>query len=69
MTLLTVPTPGRCRSGTHRSSTRAPTTADTRPSDPPTLREIPWCRTSHGMTPSSARTSKAIEKPYSARPA
>ena len=68
-TLLTVPTPGRCRSGIHSSSTSAPTTIETVPSEPPMLRATPWCRTSHGITPSRARTSSAIENPYSTRPA
>ena len=36
-TLLTVPTPGRWRSGTQSSRTRAPTTIETVPSEPPTV--------------------------------
>jgi hypothetical protein len=68
-TLLRVPTPGRSRSGTQHSSTSAPTTMVTVPSDQSSRRARPWCSTSHGMTPSEARTSSAIEIPKPTRPA
>ncbi len=68
-TLLTVPRPGRCRSGTQASRTTAPTTTDDTPSVMPVLRAIPWSSTLHGISPSSERASRAMDRPYSASPA
>jgi hypothetical protein len=61
--LLTVPTPGRCRSGTQASSTSAPTTTETVPIDQSSRVARPWCSTSQGMLPSVERMSSAIEMP------
>jgi hypothetical protein len=69
MTLLSVPRPGRWRSGIQASSTSAPTTIETTPMDQPIRVDRPWCRTSHGMLPSIDRMISAIEAPYSASPA
>ncbi|MGY1984651.1 hypothetical protein ACI792_00325 [Blastococcus sp. SYSU DS0669] len=62
-TLLTVPSPGRWRSGIHASSTSAPTAIVTVPSDHPSRPASPWCSTSQGITPSAERTRSAIEAP------
>jgi hypothetical protein len=62
-TLLTVPSPGRSRSGIQASRTSAPTAIVTVPIDRSTWPASPWCSTSHGMTPSSERTSSAIDRP------
>ncbi len=58
-TLETVPSPGRCRSGTHSSSTSAPTATDTVPMLHPVSPASPWWKTSHGSSPSPARTRSA----------
>src|SRR5829696_4641135 len=68
-TLLRVPRPGRSRSGIQASSTSAPTTIVTDPSDHPSRRDSPWWRTSHGITPSEDRTISAIDTPYRTSPA
>ncbi len=68
-TLETVPSPGRCRSGIHSSSTAAPTAVSTTPMDSPVRSDRPWCRTFHGSSPSPDRTSSAELAPYRARPA
>ena len=62
-TLLTVPSPGRCRSGIQASSTSAPTTIATVPIDQPSRPARPWCSTSQGMLPSVERSMSAIETP------
>ncbi len=58
-TLETVPSPGRWRSGIHRSSTAAPTMIDTTPMLSPVSSASPWCSTFHGSRPSPAATSSA----------
>ena len=55
--LLTVPTPGRSRSGIHSSSTARPTRIDHVPIGIPVCRESPWCSTSHGTRPYPPSTS------------
>ena len=62
-TLLTVPSPGRWRSGIQQRSTSPPTTTVTVPSDHPSRWDRPWCSTSHGMLPSADRIISAIEAP------
>ncbi|MFD0491581.1 hypothetical protein ACFQ0O_36125 [Saccharopolyspora spinosporotrichia] len=62
-TFATVPMPGRCRSGTHSSSTTAPVRAVTAPKVQPISRARPWCSTSQGPRPSPARTMKAMLVP------
>lgn len=68
-TLEKVPSPGRCRRGTHSSRTSAPTATDTVPMLHPVRWASPWWNTSHGSSPSPARTRNAELAPYSARPA
>lgn len=58
-TLDTVPSPGRWRSGIHRSSTAAPTMIDTTPMDSPVSSARPWCSTFQGSRPRPASTSSA----------
>ena len=51
-TLLTVPTPGRCRSGIQQQQhERADDDRDRCRASQPRWRARPWCSTSHGMTP------------------
>jgi len=69
MTLHSVPMPGRCRSGIHSSSTSAPTMITQVPVGIPVRRDSPWCRTSHGSTPSPANSSMESLIPYSTSPA
>jgi hypothetical protein len=59
--LLTVPSPGRWRSGIQPRRTSAPTTIVTAPIDQPVRSARPWCSTSHGMLPSVDRSRNAIE--------
>ena len=66
--LARVPTPGICRSGIQRSSTRKLTITTTVPMLRPVLAAIPWWNTSHGSRPSPARINIARETPYRARP-
>ena len=63
MTLAIVPMPGRLRSGIQASSTATPTTADAMPMVIGVRSASPWWNTSHGSSPSPARTIIAIEKP------
>jgi hypothetical protein len=56
-TLPSVPRPGRCRSGIQSSSTATPTMIAQVPVGTPVRRARPWCSTSHGSTPSPARSS------------
>jgi hypothetical protein len=67
-TLHSVPMPGRCRSGTHSSSTATPTMTDHVPVCSPIRRASPWCSTSHGSTPSPASSSIESLTPYSTSP-
>ena len=69
ITLHSVPSPGRCRSGIHSSSTSAPTMIAQVPMGIPVRRDSPWCRTSHGSTPSPASSSMESLIPYSTSPA
>ena len=69
ITLHSVPRPGRCRSGIHSSSTAAPTMIAQVPVGIPVRRDSPWCSTSHGSTPSPARSSIESLIPYSTSPA
>jgi hypothetical protein len=62
-TLLTVPSPGRWRSGIQASSTSAPTRIDTTPMVQPSRSARPWCSTSQGMLPSVDRMISAMEAP------
>jgi len=55
-TLLTVPSPGHCRSGIQPSSTTAPTRIETVPIASPVWKAMPWCSTSQGSRPSPERT-------------
>ena len=55
--------PGRSRSGIQSNSTKAPTTIEMTPIDPPMVRAIPWWKTSQGMLPNSERIISAIENP------
>jgi len=55
-TLLTVPRPGRCRSGIQPSSTTAPTRIETVPMARPVCVAMPWCSTSQGSRPNPERT-------------
>jgi hypothetical protein len=68
-TLHSVPRPGRCRIGIHSSSTAAPTMIAQVPVARPVRRASPWCRTSHGSTPSPASSSIESLIPYSTSPA
>src|SRR5690348_11164607 len=68
-TLLTVPSPGRCRSGIQPSSTITPVAMVMVPNETGTNRAMPWCSTSHGMLPSCDRRNRAMLTPYRARPA
>jgi hypothetical protein len=63
ITLLTVPIPGRWRSGIQSSSTITPTTIVTVPNDKPVSRATPWWKTSHGMVPRCASTMSAMLTP------
>src|SRR5579884_169516 len=56
-TLLSVPMPGRCRSGIQSKSTATPTRIAHVPIARPKVRESPWWKTSHGSSPRPARTS------------
>ncbi len=67
-TLLTVPNPGRCRSGTQASSTSAPTAITAQPNRMPSTRATPWFSTSQGDRPSLAWTISAMLTPNAARP-
>jgi hypothetical protein len=67
-TLHNVPNPGRCRNGSHASSTIAPTMIDHVPVCIPIRGASPWCSTSQGSTPSPASSSIASLTPYSTRP-
>ena len=67
-TLLTVPTPGRCRSGIQNSRTAAPTMMVRVPISRPACRARPWWKTSHGSRPSPERTCRAPDRPYSHSP-
>ena len=67
-TLLTVPRPGRSRSGIHSSSTTIPVRIVTMPNEMPVESETPWCSTSHGMLPSSERTTIAMLTPNRTSP-
>ena len=61
MTLETVPSPGRWRSGIQRSRTSAPTMQTHMPVPRPMRRDRPWWKTSHGSAPSPAsRISAAL---------
>ena len=62
-TLLTVPRPGICRSGIQASSTHAPVMITTVPNDSPVWFAMPWWNTSHGSSPSPARSWKAMLVP------
>jgi hypothetical protein len=62
-TLLTVPMPGRCRSGIHSSSTTAPVAITTVPNDTGRCLATPWWNTSHGSRPSRARIISAMLVP------
>ncbi len=62
-TLLTVPSPGRWRSGIHSSSTAAPTMITSVPIARPASRASPWWKTSHGSRPRPERTWSAPDSP------
>src|SRR5947209_6332112 len=66
--LANVPTPGRCRVGIHARSTNPLVAMTAAPSETPRCRARPWCRTSHGITPSDDRTNSAMDTPYSHSP-
>src|SRR3954470_1408899 len=65
---MMVPTPGRWRNGIHSSNSRQPTISMTQPSDTPVWRAIPWWKTSHGASPSSAVTNMLMPRPNNASP-
>src|SRR3954453_20889828 len=65
---MMVPTPGRWRNGIHSSNSRQPTISMTQPSDTPVWRAIPWGKTAHGASPSSAVTNMLIPRPNNASP-
>jgi len=69
ITLLTVPMPGRCRSGIHASRTTTLTAMTTQPIGSPARLASPWWNTSHGSSPSRAATSRATLTPNSTSPA
>ncbi len=62
-TLAIVPTPGRCRSGSHASSTTTPTRIVTVPKLSGVKRVRPSCSTSHGSSPRPERTSRPMVTP------
>jgi len=66
--LTTVPMPKRWRSGIHASSTTSPVNTTTTPNDKPVASAMPWWNTSHGATPSWARTDTAIANPSTNNP-
>ncbi len=63
ITFETVPKPGHWRSGIQASSRTTPTTTMTVPMLAPVARARPWCSTFHGLSPRSARTISAVERP------
>src|SRR3954447_2652258 len=65
---MMVPTPGRWRNGIHSSNSTQPTTSMTQPSDTPVRRAMPWWKTSHGASPSSAVTNMLMPRPNNASP-
>ena len=67
-TLLTVPGPGRCRSGIQNSRTAAPTITDTVPIARSSCSASPWWNTSHGSSPRPERTCNAPDNPYDPSP-
>ena len=58
--LLTVPSPGRCRSGIQASRISRPKAITQKPMVSPTRRARPWLKTSHGMLPRSERMTSAM---------
>ena len=64
-TLLTVPIPGRWRSGIQSSSTATPTMIAHVPIARPNVRDRPWWKTSHGIEPevreNEQRRADAVE--------
>ncbi len=63
ITLATVPTPGRCRSGTHSSRTATPVIAVIVPKLSGVRSDRPSCSTSHGFSPRAARSCMAMLAP------
>ena len=63
ITLLTVPMPGRCRSGSQSSRTPAPTMITIQPNRSPVRSLTPWWNTSHGSRPRLARMNIAMLTP------
>ena len=68
ITLLTVPMPGRCRSGTQSSRTATLTAMSTDPMGSPARLASPWWNTSHGSSPSRAETSSGTLTPNRTSP-
>ena len=68
ITLLSVPKPGRRRSGSQATSTSAAVPMTTQPIDRPVTPASPWWRTSQGPRPRSARTISAKLAPKATRP-
>jgi hypothetical protein len=69
ITLLSVPIPGRWWSGIHTIRTSTPTMITHVPTPSPSLRDSPWCSTSHGSTPRPAINTIAPLTPYRTSPA
>src|SRR5438270_2251735 len=68
ITLLTVPIPGRSRSGIHSSRTNSPTRMLHVPSARLECFARPWWRTSHGLSPRPESTSSEALNPYKTSP-
>lgn len=68
ITLLTVPKPGRCRSGIHIRSTATPVMAVMVPKLSDRCRDKPWWNTSQGLTPSPPAIISDMDAPYSHSP-
>ena len=58
----------RSRSGIQPSSTTSATSMLTMPMGMPVWSDMPWCSTSHGSSPRSARTMQAKAMPHSTSP-